>query len=116
MTAGGLKPALMRLAFSKFTAARAEPLEAVEHHTSSSTGGEEDNSKVCTHTNSPKSALTSTQGSVSVFMDTPTFACHFHGIFKHETRIDLKSLLPRADKDREETCVLSKLTAKTQDG
>lgn len=100
MTAGGLKPALMRLAVSKLTAARAEPLEAVEHHTSSSTGGEEDNSKVSTHTNSPKSALTSTQGFLLALMDTPTFACHFQCILKHETRVDFKSLLPRADKDR----------------
>lgn len=45
MTAGGLEPALIRLAFLKLTAARAEPLEAVEHHTSSSTGGEKTTAK-----------------------------------------------------------------------
>jgi len=100
MKAVGLKPALMRLAVSKWTAVRADPLEAVEYHTSNSTGGEEGNSKVCTHANSPNSAFTSTKGFLSALMDTLTFTCHFHCILKHETRIDFKSLVPRADKDR----------------
>lgn len=95
MTAGGLKPALMRLAFYKFTAARAEPLEAVEHHTSSSTGGEEDNSKVCTHTDPSPRLLQHKDLSQRSWILPPS-----HVQTRNAHIAYLRSLLPRREKRR----------------